>query len=38
MLTILFIGVLVFGVLISLLSTFFATTRYLNLRTDELYY
>jgi len=38
MLAILFIGVLVFGVLISLLSTFFATTRYLNLRTDELYY
>jgi cell division transport system permease protein len=38
MLAILFVGVLVFGVLISLLSTFFATTRYLNLRTDELYY
>ncbi len=38
MLAILFVGVLVFGVLISLLSTFFATTRYLNLRTDQLYY
>ena len=35
---ILFAGVLTFGILISLLSTFFATTRYLNLRTDELYY
>jgi cell division transport system permease protein len=38
MLAILFVGVLVFGVLISLISTFFATTRYLNLRTDQLYY
>lgn len=38
MLGILFIGVLVFGILISLISTFFATTRYLNLRTDQLYY
>lgn len=38
MLAILFIGVLVFGVLISLLSTFFATTKYLNLKTDQLYY
>jgi cell division transport system permease protein len=38
MLAILFLGVLSFGVLISLLSTFFATTRYLNLRTDQLYF
>ena len=38
MLAILFVGVLVFGILISLISTFFATTRYLNLRTDQLYY
>ena len=38
MLGLLFVGVLVFGILISLMSTFFATTRYLNLRTDELYY
>lgn len=34
----LFIGVFVLGVLISLLSTFFATQRFLNLRTDDLYY
>jgi cell division transport system permease protein len=38
MLAILFVGVLAFGVLISLISTFFATTRYLNLKTDQLYY
>lgn len=38
MLAILFGGVLGFGILISLLSTFFATTRYLNLRTDQLYF
>ncbi len=38
MLGILFVGVLVFGILISLISTFFATTRYLNLKTDQLYY
>lgn len=38
MLAALFVGVLVFGILISLLSTFFATTRYLNLKTDQLYY
>lgn len=38
MLAILFVGVLGFGILISLLSTFFATTRYLNLRTDQLYF
>ncbi|MGB3590205.1 MAG: permease-like cell division protein FtsX [Nonlabens sp.] len=37
-LAILFVGVLLFGVLISLISTFFATTRFLNLKTDQLYY
>jgi len=35
---ILLIGVFVLGILISLLSTYFATQRFLNLRTDELYY
>ncbi|NNK35596.1 MAG: ABC transporter permease, partial [Eudoraea sp.] len=30
--------VFVLGLLISLLSTFFATQRFLNLRTDDLYY
>jgi cell division transport system permease protein len=34
----LFIGIFVLGVLISLISTFFATQRFLNLRTDDLYY
>ncbi len=34
----LFLGVFVLGALISLLSTFFATQRFLNLRTDDLYY
>jgi cell division transport system permease protein len=34
----LFIGTIVLGVLISAISTFFATQRFLNLRTDELYY
>jgi cell division transport system permease protein len=34
----LFLGVFILGVLISLLSTFFATQRFLNLRTDDLYY
>ena len=38
MLTILFAGVFVLGILISLISTFFATQRFLNLRTDDLYY
>ncbi len=38
LLIILFIGVFVLGVLISLISTYFATQRFLNLRTDELYY
>jgi cell division transport system permease protein len=35
---ILFVGVFVLGVLISLISTYFATQRFLNLRTDDLYY
>ena len=35
---IIFGGILVLGILISLLSTFFATQRFLNLRTDALYY
>ncbi len=34
----LFLGVFILGVIISLLSTFFATQRFLNLRTDDLYY
>lgn len=33
-----FAGVLALGILISWLSTFFATQRFLNLKTDELYY
>ncbi|NEV94611.1 FtsX-like permease family protein [Psychroflexus sp. YR1-1] len=33
-----FAGVLVLGILISWLSTYFATQRFLNLKTDELYY
>ena len=37
-LTILFVGVFALGVLISLVSTYFATQRFLNLRTDDLYY
>lgn len=37
-LIILFIGVFTLGLLISLISTYFATQRFLNLRTDELYY
>lgn len=37
-LVILFVGVFVLGILISLISTYFATQRFLNLRTDELYY
>jgi cell division transport system permease protein len=37
-LSILFVGVFVLGVLISLISTYFATQRFLNLRTDDLYY
>jgi cell division transport system permease protein len=37
-LVLLFSGVFVLGIVISLISTFFATQRFLNLRTDELYY
>ena len=37
-LTVVFIGVLVMGILISWGSTFFATQRFLNLNTNELYY
>jgi len=35
---IVFSGILVIGVLITLISSFFATQRFLNLRTDQLYY
>ncbi|MEW7278811.1 permease-like cell division protein FtsX [Aquimarina sp. 2201CG1-2-11] len=38
LLIILFVGVFGIGVLITWISTFFATQRFLNLRTDELYY
>ena len=38
LLGIVFGGVLLLGILITWLSTFFATRRFLNLRTDELYY
>jgi cell division transport system permease protein len=31
------VGVLVLGVVITWISTFFATQRFLNLRTDDLY-
>ena len=34
----LFAGTIILGVLIAAISTFFATQRFLNLRTDELYY
>lgn len=34
----LFLGVFLMGIIISGLSTFFATQRFLNLKTDELYY
>jgi cell division transport system permease protein len=34
----LFIGVFLMGIIITWLSTFFATQRFLNLKTDELYY
>lgn len=34
----LFLGVFLLGILISYVSTFFATQRFLNLRTDDLYY
>ncbi|EDP98441.1 permease-like cell division protein FtsX [Kordia algicida OT-1] len=33
-----FAGILVIGILITLVSSFFATQRFLNLRTDQLYY
>ncbi|MDB4292081.1 permease-like cell division protein FtsX [Maribacter sp.] len=38
LLGIVFGGVFILGILISLVSTYFATSRFLNLRTDELYY
>ncbi len=34
----LFAGILILGIIISWLSTYFATQRFLNLRTEELYY
>ena len=37
-LIILLVGVFLLGIIISLISTYFATQRFLNLRTDELYY
>lgn len=37
-LVVIFGAIFIFGILISLVSTFFATQRFLNLRTDELYY
>lgn len=37
-LAIIFAGVLALGILISFISTYFATQRFLNLRTDDLYY
>lgn len=38
LMAILGIGIIVLGILITWLSTFFATKRFLNLRTEELYY
>lgn len=38
LLTGLFVGVFLLGIIITWLSTFFATQRFLNLKTDELYY
>lgn len=38
LIVLLFLAVFVLGILISAISTFFATQRFLNLRTDELYY
>jgi len=35
---IVFAGIFVIGILITLISSFFATQRFLNLRTDQLYY
>ena len=37
-LAVLFVGVFLIGILITWISTFFATQRFLNLKTDELYY
>ena len=37
-LIVLFIGVFLIGILITWISTFFATQRFLNLKTDDLYY
>jgi len=37
-LALLFAFIIAMGILISWISTFFATQRFLNLRTDELYY
>lgn len=37
-LIVLFVGVFALGLLISIISTYFATQRFLNLRTDDLYY
>lgn len=37
-LVVLFVGVFLIGILITWISTFFATQRFLNLKTDELYY
>lgn len=37
-LTLIFTGVFVLGIIISFISTYFATQRFLNLRTDDLYY
>ncbi len=38
LLALLFVGVLVLGIIISYVSTYFATQRFLNLRTNDLYY
>jgi len=38
MLTILFSGIFLLGIIISWISAFFATQRFLNLKTDQLYY
>lgn len=37
-LAIVFVGIIGLGILITWLSTYFATQRFLNLRSDELYY
>ena len=38
MLAILFFGIFLMGIVITWISTYFATSRFLNLKTDELYY